>query len=164
LGAVDGGVTVNITIKTRDISVDGAYLGPIKGLTVLDTFGVVATVNMKEMTVENMTRILLGSSKAGDGTTAPATAEVITGTPNIPDSAYIENLGIIGKYTDGSTVLFIIHNALPTSEAKFQFKDQAEVSIPVDFTGSQTIEDVLAGNLPYTLIRLDDAPTTTTTP
>jgi hypothetical protein len=75
LGATQGGNTVTVERKFRDVRCDGA-LGPVKGLRRLESIDVRLEVNLLECTAESIRRALAGSAYSSGSTqvTAEATA------------------------------------------------------------------------------------------
>lgn len=120
IGATSGGSKVSIKPEFLDIEVDGALV-KVKGLQ--QKIGETATmeVNFVEMTPE-----LLKMAVVGDETESTDFEgyNEITSRARIQESDYIENLGYVGKKTDGTPVIIIFDQAICTSGFETEGKNK----------------------------------------
>ena len=131
LGATREGSTFVVEQDVREIEVDGLR-GPTKGFRRVIEEHVRLTVNLLEMSAENVSLALIGSSITSDGT-----FDVIKRSLDMSDITYIKNVAIVADYTDdsGEPVIIIIKNALMDGEFSLEFTDKEEGSVELQFTG-----------------------------
>lgn len=130
LGATSGGNEFVIQQEIRQIEVDGAK-GRTKGLNQITFQNPVLTVNLKEMTAQNLTQAITG----GQMDTADSAYDVITSKGTIETTDYIQNITLVGRMTDGKQVVIVIENVLQIEGLEMKFEDNNEVVIPVAFAG-----------------------------
>lgn len=133
LGATDGGGTLAIVPQIRQVSVDGAP-GDVKGLKVNDGYTVTLSVNLKEITVDNL-QLALGSSVAAGNT--------ITGKHDIADSDYMTNITWAGVISGKNTPVYIVlKNALSVNGLNLSVSDKNEAVIPATITAHYDLSDL----------------------
>lgn len=130
LGATSGGNEFVIQQEMRQIQVDGAK-GRTKGLQVVTFQNPVLTVNMKEMTAQNLAKAITGSEL----NTSDATYDIITSNGQIELEDYIQNVTLVGRLTSGEQVVIVVENVLQIEGLEMKFEDNNEVVIPVAFAG-----------------------------
>lgn len=133
LGATREGSTFVVEQDIREIEVDGLR-GPTKGFRRVIEEHVRLTVNLIEMTVENLELALVGSSSA---TNVEATHDVLTRSLEMSDISYVTNIAIVADYSDGSgnPVIIIVKNPLMDGELNLSMTDREESSTELQFTG-----------------------------
>ena len=130
LGATTGGGTFVATPEVRQIEADDMTY-PVIGSTVFDSWEIMLTTTIKEITKENLERVLSATA------TDPATGALMISSVLLPEH-YIPRLGWAGIKGDGGLMYIEIHNALNTSGMTMTMANQGEASIPVEFRGHQS--------------------------
>lgn len=134
LGGTRGGNVFNPGRAIRQMPVDGA-IGPVKGFNRRQTSAPVLTVNLLEITPENLERAIAG----GNVETAGA-FEKLTGG-EIEDSDYIGNVALATTLKGSDTpIVIVIHNALVMEAPEFNTVDEDETVLTVAFTGHVTAD------------------------
>lgn len=120
IGATSGGNKFSIVPEYYTVPVDGALV-KVKGLE--HKVGEVAKieVNFIEMTPELLKMNVVGDEKAS---TDYEGYNEITSRARIQESDYIENLGYVGKKTDGTPIIIIFDQALCTSGLEVEGKNK----------------------------------------
>jgi len=142
LGATREGATFVIEQEVREIPIDGVR-GPMKGARRIIEEHARITVNLLEMTAENFSMALIGSTVTTTGT-APTEMSVITRGVGFPgESAYLKNLALVGRRRDtGQDVIFILKNALAEGNFEIETTDDDEASLAVTFAAHFDPSDV----------------------
>lgn len=130
LGATSGGNEFVIQQEVRQIEVDGAR-GRTKGLEVIEFQNPVLTVNLKEMTAQNLAKAITGA----DIDSTDTAYDIITSDGIIKAEDYIQNVTLVGKMTDGKQVIIVVENVLQVEGLEMTMEDNNEVVIPVAFAG-----------------------------
>jgi hypothetical protein len=145
LGATSGGNEFALAQETRVIEVDGLK-GNGKGNTVIDSEVPTLTVNLKELTAQNIALALAG----GNVDTSDTNYDIITSKGKIELSDYLQNIAFVGRLS-GSTkpVVIVIDNALSLEGLTITTADKAEAVVPVVFTGHYDENSVEAGEAPF---------------
>jgi hypothetical protein len=145
LGATSGGNEFALAQETRVIEVDGIK-GQSKGSVVIDSETPSLTVNLKEITAQNIALAIAGSSV--DET--DANYDIITSKGKIELTDYLENVAFVGRISGSNKpVVIIIDNAISLEGLTISTQDKAEAVIPVVFTGHYDENNVELGTAPY---------------
>lgn len=130
LGGTRGGNSFNPNRVIRQMPVDGG-IGPIKGFNRRQSSAPTLTVNMLELTPEN----LVNAIAAGVSVTA-GQFKRIKGGP-VQDSSYITNVALATTIKGNPNLPFIVvlFNALALESPEFATADEDELVLPVTFTG-----------------------------
>lgn len=130
LGGTRGGNSFNPGRTIRQIPVDGA-VGPIKGFNRRQSSAPTLTVNMLELTPENLQNALAAAKAETVGKFTKITGGEVT------DTAYIDNVALITtvKGHPDLPLVVVIYNALALESPEFGTADEDEVVLPVTFTG-----------------------------
>ena len=120
IGATSGGSKFSIVPEFMDIEVDGALV-KVKGLR--QKVGETATmeVNFIEMTPELLKMCVVGDVAAS--TDYEGYSE-IKSRARLNENDYIENLGYVGKKTDGTPIIIIFEQAICTSGLEVEGKNK----------------------------------------
>lgn len=129
LGATTGGGSFNAVPEVRQIEADGMR-APIIGSTVFDSWEITLTTTVKEITAENMKRVIATVREDA------ATGKIMIGNTLLPED-YIPTIGWAGMLLDGRLMYVELQNALNIEGAAFTFTDKGEGTIPVTFRGHQ---------------------------
>lgn len=133
LGATMGGNTFDVTAEYKDIRPDGAK-GKIKGGRRIVDVAVTLTVNMFEMTKENIMLALPGSEST-EVTGPPAYSE-ITRNRNLEDTDYLKNITYIGTISGkNEPIVITIFNSLNDGSFSLGSEDKNEASTELTFSG-----------------------------
>jgi len=134
VGGTRGGSTFNPGRTLRDIPADGK-LGPTKGLIRRQNVAPVLTVNMLEMTPDNLIKAIAGAAGADTGATTDD-YQKITGGP-IESGDYITNVALLATYS-GTTnpVIILVENAIVMEAPEIGTVDEDEVVMSVAFAGT----------------------------
>jgi len=130
LGATTGGGTFVAMPEVRQIEADDMTYAVI-GSTVFDSWEVMLTTTIKEITPENLQRVL--SATAID----PKTGAIMISSALSPEH-YIPRLGWAGVKGDGGLIYIEIHNALNTTGMTMTTANMGEATIPVEFRAHQS--------------------------
>jgi hypothetical protein len=140
LGATSGGNEFALAQEIRHIEVDGLK-GQLKGNSVIDSEIPSLTVNLKEITAQNVALAIAGST-----TTSDTNYDIITSKGKIELADYLDNVAFVGRLSGSSKpVVIVIENAISLEGLTISASDKAEAVIPVVFTGHE--EE--AGVAPY---------------
>ena len=120
IGATSGGSKFSIVPEFMDIEVDGALV-KVKGLQ--QKVGETATmeVNFIEMTPELLKMCVVGD--VAESVDYEGYSE-ITSRARLNENDYIENLGYVGKKTDGTPIIIIFEQAICTSGLEVEGKNK----------------------------------------
>lgn len=145
LGATSGGNEFALTQETRIIEVDGLK-GQGKGNVVIDSETPSLTVNLKEITANNLALAIAGSNVD----TTDTNYDIITTKGKIELTDYLTNIAFVGRIS-GSTkpVVITIDNAISLEGLTISTQDKAEAVIPVVFTGHYDENNVESGAAPF---------------
>lgn len=129
LGGTRGGNSFNPNRTIRQMPVDGA-IGPVKGFNRRQSSAPVLTVNLLELTPENLERAIAGANSATAGL-----FEKITGG-EIEDADYITNVAFATTLKgEDNPIVIVIQNALVMEAPEFSAVDEDETVLTVAFTG-----------------------------
>jgi len=132
LGATQGGASFNVEQEVREIEVDGAR-GPIKGGRRVVEEHARITVNLMEMTPENLEIALFGAEASDNGSDGGKKVTRSISTPG--DSAYFKNIALVGDIAGSSEpAIFLIKNAMADGNFELTTEDQDEAAVEVQFT------------------------------
>lgn len=152
LGATEGGNTFTVEREIREMEFDGLR-GKTKGARRIISENATLTVNLKEITPENIKLALAGSemtdtNEAGmEGTTH----KEIRSTGKIELSDYIKNVAFVGTVSGtDKPVVAIVENALSDGGFEISAEDDNEVVIPIEFSAHYDPEDE-EGKVPYAI-------------
>lgn len=129
LGATTGGGTFNAVPEVRQIDADGMR-SPIIGSTVFDSWEITLTTTIKEVTKENMKRVI--ATMREDATTGA----IKIGNTLLPED-YIPYIGWAGDILDGRLMYVELENVLNLDGAALTFTDKGEGTIAVTYRGHQ---------------------------
>lgn len=130
LGATSGGNSFTIEREFRDIEIDGLK-GKTKGFRRLITENASLTVNLKELSAENIKLALAGSASADHPETTP-THTKITSKFAIEDTDYIKNVALVATVSGSDKpCVVILYNALSDGNLEMSLEDKNEAVIAV---------------------------------
>ena len=120
IGATSGGSKFSIVPEFMDIEVDGALV-KVKGLQ--QKVGETATmeVNFIEMTPELLSMCVVGDVAESEDYEGYSQ---ITSRARLNENDYIQNLGYVGKKTDGTPIIIIFEQAICTSGLEVEGKNK----------------------------------------
>lgn len=132
-GATRDGSEFTIEHEIREIAVDGLR-GPTVGYRRIVEEHARLTVNLLEMTAENIQAALAGSSVDPDDATTP-TQNIVTRSLAMDDLSYITNVALVADYSgSGEPVVIILQNALSDGDFTLSATDREESVAEVQFT------------------------------
>ena len=128
VGATSGGSTVTITPEYYTVPIDGALV-KVKGLDV--KVGETATfqTNLVELTPEALKMLVVGD-EIDSGIEG---YKEIVSRAQVKESDYIQNLGFIGRKTNGTPVVIIFDYALCTSGLSLNGQNKQAGVVPATF-------------------------------
>lgn len=130
LGATRGGNSWSPGRTLRDIPLDG-IMGPWKGGKRRQEVRPTLTVNLIEMTPDNLQKAIAGANS----TTAGSFTKITGGEVEAAD--YLDNLALITTYTGSDTSVIVgIQNAIAPGSPEFSLSDEDEVVMAVTFEGN----------------------------
>lgn len=130
LGGTRGGNSFSPNRVIRQMPVDGG-IGPIKGFNRRQSSAPTLTVNMLEITPEN----LVNAIAAGVSATAGQFKKITGG--EVKNTSYITNVALVTTLKGHATLPFVVvlFNALALESPEFSTADEDEMVLPVTFTG-----------------------------
>lgn len=130
LGAFRGGATFSPGRTLRTMPVDGT-IGNLKGFVRRQNSVPTITVNLVEITVQNLQNALAGSTS----TTVNDFTKIIGGP--ILDANYFSNIALATTFTGAANepLVLVIKNALVVEPPDIQLTDEDETVIAVTFAG-----------------------------
>lgn len=133
LGGTRGGNRFAPNRTIRQMPVDGG-IGPIKGFNRRQTVAPTLTVNMVELTVDNLANAIAAATSATAGQFTK-----ISGGP-VTDLAYISNVALVTTLKGNANlpIVFVIFNALALESPEFATADEDETVLPVTFAAHVT--------------------------
>ncbi len=145
LGATSGGNEFALAQTTRVIEVDGLK-GAGKGNRVIDEEIPSLTVNLKELTAQNIALAIAGSSTD----TTDANYDIITSKGKIELTDYLDNIAFVGRLSGSQKpVVIVIDNAISLEGLTINTADKAEAVVPVVFTGHYDENNIEVGGAPF---------------
>ena len=134
LGATRGGGTFTLTPEVRNIEADGKRYEFV-GSTVFDSWTVMMSGTLMEVTPGNFERILPTAEKDASGE-----ATKIRVKTGLTQDSYLDRLVWVGDTSKGF-VLIELENALNTVGATLTFTDKGEGTLPFEFHAHQKSVD-----------------------
>jgi hypothetical protein len=130
LGAFRGGATFSPGRTLRTMPVDGA-IGNLKGFVRRQNSVPTVTVNLVEITVQNLQNALAGAVSS----TAGLFTKLVGG--EITDAAYFTNIALATTFTGAANepLVLVIKNALVVETPDIALTDEDETVIAVTFAG-----------------------------
>lgn len=137
LGATQGGGSFSAVPTMRDIEVDGVK-GSAKGLSVLDTWEVMMSMNLLELNKENIAAALVTGT-----ITEEDFYDKIEAGNYICDENYIENITFVGRISGTQKPMIIqIFNAINTNGLSITSADNAEGVVALEFKAHYDATDL----------------------
>lgn len=144
LGATRGGNTFTVEAEMREMEIDGVRQA-VKGTKRIISVVASITVNLLELTAENLALSLTGS-ELGSYTQEPAvtpTHDTIRRIREIGNMDYITNIAVVGKVNNATeNFIGIIYNALSSGGLEIAMEDESEASIELTFTAHIDADDI----------------------
>lgn len=131
LGATAGGNEFIVDQEVRQIEVDGMK-GRGKGLQAVTFMNPNLTVNLKELSAKNLSKVIAG----GDIDSTGEHYDVLTSKGVIEDTDYITSIALVGRVIGSQKpIVIILDNVLSIEGLEMSFEDNEEVVVPVTFGG-----------------------------
>lgn len=147
LGATRGGSTFNANRSLRDIPADGK-LGPVKGMIRRQNVAPVLTINLLEMTPENLTKAIAGATGADTGATTDDMQKISGG--EIASASYIDNVALVATYSGtDNPVIIVVLNAIVMEAPEIGTVDEDETVLSAPFAG--TFDPATPGTEPWNI-------------
>lgn len=148
IGATDGGNTFLVEREVREIPVDGLK-GKTKGLRRIISENAQLTVNLKEMSTENLQMALPGTTAVDDPGEDP-THDKITSNFHLEDGIvdaeaddYIANVAFVGNVSgNDEPVVIMLHNVLSDGNFELNATDQEEGVVELQLSAHYDPEDL----------------------
>lgn len=138
LGATSGGNTFNVEREIREIEVDGVK-GKTKGLRRKISENAHLTVNLKEMSPENIQIAFSGSTID----TSDADYDIIKSGGDITDNDYLENVALVVPVSGSDKhCIILLHNVLSDESLDLNLEDENEGIIEVQLSAHYDPEDL----------------------
>lgn len=133
LGATMGGNTFTVEREIKAIEVDGIK-GKVKGLRRVITENAMLTVNLKEMSPENI-KLALGGSHIEDYPAVDPTHKKITSAGKIVETDYITNIALAATVSGSDQpAVVMLHNVLADGNFEVTLTDKEEAVVPIQFS------------------------------
>lgn len=152
LGATTGGGTFVCTPEERQIEADGMRY-PVIGSTVYDSWDIRLTGTMKEITADNLKRVI-GTADITDA--EGGKMHTIKVRTNVEEGDYIDNLVWVGDTSEGY-MLIDLENVLNVAGMNMTFADKNEGTLPFEFRAHKGMDAVGDDNAdaPVTIMMFD---------
>jgi hypothetical protein len=137
LGATRGGNSFTIEQEVREMEADGAH-GPVKGSRRIVRVTAKLTINFLEHKLDNLKRLLVGSSSAAFNVDWDA----ITRDMSIQASDYLSDITLVGEVSGKGPCAFKIDNVIADSNFELSLTDKEEGVIAATFTAHQDPADL----------------------
>lgn len=152
LGATSGGSSVSVEQEYRTIEVDGVFSDFVGG-KILQSSSASLEVNIKAITAETIKMGINGVISTGDGETAPADAQIVSGKGRLENSDYIKNVGLVGTYSGSDEpIIVILDNVLSDSGLEFSVEDNNEAIVTMTLRAHADAGQVADRKLPMRVI------------
>ncbi|WP_100406264.1 hypothetical protein [Bacillus solitudinis] len=146
LGATSGGNQFQLTQEKREIEIDGLK-GRGKGNTVIVSEEPILTVNLKELTAENL-KLAIAGAEIDAATNLDY--DIITSKGKIELTDYLDNITYIGKLSGSNKpVIIMIDNALSMEGIDMTMEDDGEAIVPIQFMGHYDANNIELGTAPF---------------
>lgn len=148
LGATNGGNEFVIEQETREIEVDGVK-SRTKGGTILVREDANLTVNLKELTADNVALAIAGSVV---GVSEIAGYKEITGKGRIDIADYTDSIALVSRLSGSDKpVIIVLNNVLSMEGFTLPTEDEGEATVALNLGAHYDIDE--AGNevTPYTI-------------
>lgn len=127
LGGTRGGSVFNPNRVIRQMPVDGA-IGPIKGFNRRQSSAPTLTVNLLEITADNLEKAIAAANRETKGS-----FQKLTGG-EVADGDYIANVALATTLKGGTNpIVIVLFNCLALESPEFSFADEDELVLPVTF-------------------------------
>lgn len=151
IGATREGSTFEVEQDVREPEIDGAR-GPLKGTRRVVEEHARLTVNMLEMTAENIKLALIGASITDD-----TDHEVVTRNLDMSAVEHVENIALVADYSGSNNPIVIkIKNPLADGNFELEMDDREEGTVEVQFTAHFDPEDLDTSPWEIRVPKLDD--------
>lgn len=129
ISATSGGNELDVTIKLRNVKVDGIKSDDVKGLKRFVSAAISLKVNLLECTTDILKMALMG-----DVDTTDPNYDLITGRTSVLDTDYIDNVALVGKLSGSQKpVVIIVKNVLNDGGLKVKTDDDKDNVLPLTF-------------------------------
>lgn len=145
IGATEGGNEFVVQKVLRNISVDGLK-GRTKGNTVVESEDATLTVNLKELTTQNLSKVIANSSV---DTSTNTVYDIITSKGTIELTDYISNVALVGRYSGGKPIIIFLYNVLSIEGLEMNLQHASEVVVPVAFGAHWDETNIANDEAPY---------------
>ena len=137
LGATRDGATFAVETDYREIEIDGRR-GPLKGGRRIIEVRPQMTVNLLEVTKDNLMLALTGSDSESN-----TNHDIIHRNRDIQLSDYVDNIALVGTMSGTDTpIILIVKNAIADNEITLDTSDRDETTLEVVFTGHFDPDDL----------------------
>lgn len=136
MGATSGGNSFTVEREIKVIEVDGAK-GKVKGLRRITEHNASLTVNLIEMSAENLKLALTAAdlSDVMDQSGTVKIADKVAPRDKILDSDYIKNIALVATVSGtNEPCVIILYNALADDEIELELEDKEEGVLEVVFS------------------------------
>jgi hypothetical protein len=148
LGATSGGNEFAIEQETREIEVDGVK-GRAKGNTVLVREDVNLTVNLKELTADNVAIAIAGSEKKLSDVEG---YDEISGKGRIELTDYTDNIALVARLSGSQKpVIIVLKNVLSMEGFTAKTEESGEMIVPINFGAHYDIDENGVEESPYVI-------------
>lgn len=151
LGATRGGVNFRVENTIEQIEVDGAG-GRVKGLGQITEIAASAAFSLVEMTAENLALSLSAAVVTDTGEEIPEGYSEITGTYELAEEDFIENITIIGCISGTDTPIIIqLLNGFNEDGLNIQTGDEGSGVLPVTVYAYNDLDEFMEDDVkpPY---------------
>ena len=136
-GATREGSEFEVEQDVREIEIDGVR-GPLKDARRVIEEHARLTVNLLEMTAENVAAAIPGAYTEDNGTHTSVKRSL-----KISDMEYLENIALVADYSgSGEPVVIMLKNALADGDFNLEAEDRDEATVEVQFTAHFDPEDL----------------------
>ena len=130
MGATNGGNEFTIEQEMRDIEIDGVR-GRSKGGSVIQSENADLTVNLKELTANNIEKAIAGATRDSDSMVG---YDIISSKGRIEMDDYTDNVAFVGRISGNKKpVIFVLDNVISLEGLGITTSDDDEATVPIKF-------------------------------
>ena len=138
LGATNGGNEFVVEQETREVEVDGVK-GRAKGNTILVREDANLTVNLKELTADNITMAIAGAAKTDSDITG---YDEIKGKGRIDLTDYTDSVALVARLTGSQKpIIILLKNVLSMEGLTLPTEDEGEATIALNLGAHYDIDE-----------------------
>lgn len=146
MGATNGGNEFTLEQEMRDIEVDGVR-GRSKGGSVIQSENADLTVNLKELTADNIEKAIAGATRDSESMVG---YDIISSKGRIDMNDYVDNVAFVGRLSGNKKpVIIVLENVISLEGLSITTSDDDEATVPIKFGAHYDADTTDLGEAPY---------------